>query len=258
MKPLILIGNDDGIYTKGIRTLVEIAKEFGDVVVVAPDKQFSAKSHSVTLEKPIRYKKSSVFDDLGVEAYRTTGTPVDGIKLALNNILKRKPDLVLSGINHGANPGINAFYSGTVAVIIEAAMHKIPAIAFSYTSYEPNPDFTATKKYARFIIRKALESGQKDFCLNVNIPPLPLEEIKGLKLCKQTMGTWSEEFDEYVHPIRNEKYYWLTGQFINYEPDNPETDIWALNNGFVSVVPIHIDLTNYKHLQAFKSWEKDV
>ena len=252
MKPLILISNDDSVYAKGIKELVEIAKQFGEVVVVAPDKPQSAKSHSVTLGAPIMYKKITRFGD--IEAYKCTGTPADCVKIALFTILKRKPDLILSGINHGANYSVNLLYSGTVAAAVEGALHNIPSIALSIDSHESEADFTLAKKYSTEIIEKTLQNGLDDkICLNVNIPDIELEQAKGIKICRQTKGVWAEDFIERKHPTIPFSYHWLTGKFHNQEPDNQETDVWAIDNNYAAIVPLQIDLTSYKMLDKMKN-----
>lgn len=252
MIPKILISNDDSIFAKGIKEIVEIAKEFGDVVVVAPDSPQSAKSHSITLEVPLFYNKSNIFGD-DIEAYSCSGTPADCVKLAFNYLLKQKPDLVISGINHGSNYSINLIYSGTVAAAVEGAIHGVPSIAFSLTSHEPDADFEATKIYIRQIIKKVLKSNEKELCLNVNIPDVDYSEIKGMKVCKQTKGAWFEEFSPIVHPNKNTPYFWLTGKYANFEPEKTDTDVWAIENNYVSIVPMKIDFTDYEMIDKLSS-----
>ena len=251
MRPLILISNDDSIYSKGIKELIEVAKQFGKVIVVAPDKPQSAKSHSVTLDAPITINKITRFGD--VEAYKCSGTPADCVKMAIYQVLDRKPDLVLSGINHGANYSVNLIYSGTVAVATEALMHSIPSIAFSVTTHDSDADFTLAKKYIHEIIEKIIKAGlNPKTCLNVNIPDIELEKAQGIKICTQTKGVWSEEFIKREHPTINKSYYWLTGEFSNLEPDNKKTDVWAINNNYIAIVPLQIDFTNYPMLEDLK------
>lgn len=256
MKPLILVSNDDSINAKGIKSIVEVAKQFGRVVVVAPDKPQSAKSHSITLEAPLTFKKTNIFGD-DVESYCTSGTPADCVKLAFHNILDRKPDLILSGINHGSNFSVNLIYSGTVAAAVEGAMHNIPSIALSITSHDEDADFTTAKIYAEKIIQKVLNSESKDLCLNVNIPYVKVSEIKGIKTCKQTKGAWFEEFAKIPHPNNGKNYYWLTGKYVNFEPESTDTDAWAIDNNYVSIVPVKIDFTDYKALEEISNWTFD-
>ena len=252
MKPLILVSNDDSIYAKGIKVMVEIAKKFGDVVVVAPDKPQSAKSHSVTLDAPLTYKAVNIFGD-EIEAYKCSGTPADCVKMAIHQILDRKPDLVLSGINHGANYSINLLYSGTMAAAIEGHIHGIPAIALSILSYEEDADFSLAEKHGSEIVKKVINNGlSQDICLNVNIPYINENETAGIKVCRQTKGIWAEEFVERKHPKHDEPYYWLTGKYTNLEPNNPETDIWAIDNNYIAIVPLQIDFTNYPMLEDLK------
>jgi 5'-nucleotidase len=254
MKPLILISNDDSIYAKGISALVEIAKQFGDIVVVAPDSPQSAKSHSITLDKPLTYQKSDIFGN-EIQAFAVSGTPADCVKFALNSLLNKKPNLILSGINHGSNASVNLIYSGTVAAAIEGAMHNISSIALSLDSHNPNADFDAAKFFAKKIISQTLKNYDDKICLNVNIPKIPKNQIKGIKFCKQTRGAWFEEFVNIPHPNKNTNYFWLTGKYVNFEPQSKDTDIWAIENNYVSVVPIKIDFTDYKNLEKIKNWE---
>jgi 5'-nucleotidase len=252
-RPLILVSNDDSVYSKGIKELVEVAKKFGEVIVVAPDSPQSAKSHSVTLEAPLFIKETTNFGE--IKAFKCSGTPADSVKIAIHEILKRKPDLILSGINHGSNSSVNVFYSGTIAAAVEGCLHGIPSIGLSLTTYDPNADFSLAKKYSTEIIEKVLKYGlDKGTCLNVNIPYISDNEAKGIKICRQTKGIWAEEFNKSVHPSRKTDYYWLTGKYINFEPDQDDTDIWALENNFAAIVPMQIDFTDYKSLEKMKTW----
>lgn len=248
MNKTILISNDDSIYSKGIKAIVEVANEFGKVIVVAPDRPQSAKSHSITLDGTISYKKSNIFGN-EVEAYACSGTPADSVKLALNQILKEKPDMVLSGINHGANSSVNLIYSGTVAAAVEGALHSIPSIALSTTTHDADADFTAAKKYARIIIEKVINTKEESLCLNVNVPDIHESEIKGMKICKQTKGAWFEEFAPIKHPHKEVPYFWLTGKYVNFEPDRTDTDVWAIENNYVAIVPIKVDFTDYEMMK---------
>lgn len=243
-KPLILVTNDDGMFAPGIKNLIEVARQFGEVVVVAPNSPQSAKGHAITIEDPLRLHSVDVFNE--VEAYECSGTPVDCVKLAKNIILKdRKPDLCLSGINHGSNASINIIYSGTLSAAMEASIEGIPSIGFSLLDYSLDADFRASKVVAEKLIDYALNEKIKGCnLLNVNIPNSPIEEIKGMKICRQAEGSWTEEFIEASDP-RGQKYYWLTGRFVT-EDLEPDTDIWALENGYVSVVPSGHDLTIHR------------
>lgn len=254
-KPLILVSNDDSIFSNGIKELVEVAKRFGEVIVVAPDKPQSAKSHSVTLEAPIFLEEVNIFDE--VKAYKCSGTPADCVKIALFEIMKRKPDLVLSGINHGSNTSVNVIYSGTIAAAVEGCLHGIASIGLSITSHYPNSNLELSTKYSEEIIGKVLKYGlPKGTCLNVNIPDISVNEAKGIKICRQTKGVWAEEFNKRRHPNREEDYFWLTGRYINFEPEMTDNDLWALNNNYAAVVPLQIDFTDYKALKEMESWWK--
>jgi 5'-nucleotidase len=250
MKPLILVTNDDGIVAPGIRNLVEVASKFGEVVVVAPDKPQSGQGHAITLNDPLRLRKLDIFE--GVESYECTGTPVDCVKLAKNVLLKnRKVDLCVSGINHGSNAAINIIYSGTMSAAMEASLEGIDSIGFSYLDYSFGADFTASRHFVEIIISEVLTHGLRECrLLNVNIPQGSIEEIKGIKVCKQGEGNWVEDFQEGIDP-RGEKYYWLTGKFINQDTaDN--ADIKALADKYVSVVPSGHDLTVYSALKSME------
>jgi 5'-nucleotidase len=244
-KPLILVTNDDGVTAKGINCLVEVAKKFGDVIVVAPDKPQSAMGHAITINSILYVKEISVVGN--VTTLSTSGTPVDCVKLAVNEIMDRKPDLVLSGINHGSNASINVIYSGTMSAAVEAALEGIPAIGFSLLDYDHDADFTASQHFAELIIPHVIENGiPKGVCLNVNIPKLPVKDIKGIKICHQANANWEEKFDKRTNP-HGQTYYWLTGDFVNYEVGE-ETDLWALDNGYVSIVPTQFDMTAHKSI----------
>jgi 5'-nucleotidase len=253
-KPLILVTNDDGITAPGIRTLVEIASQLGEVVVVAPDSPQSAMGHAITVSDPIRLHPSDVFE--GIEAYECSGTPADCVKLAKHIVLKdRQPDICVSGINHGSNASINIIYSGTLSAAMEASLEGIPSIGFSLLDYAYNANFDGSKAYVKELISWVLENGMESGrLLNANIPNLPENEIKGFKVCRQADARWVEEFTEAIDP-RGQKYYWLTGKFIN-EDKGTDTDIAALEKGYISVVPSMHDLTNYPALEKVKGIEK--
>ncbi|MEZ4883942.1 MAG: 5'/3'-nucleotidase SurE [Chitinophagales bacterium] len=250
---IILVTNDDGITAGGIRALIEVAKEFGKVVVVAPDSPQSAMGHAITITKPLRLKQVDIFE--GVEAYACSGTPVDCVKLATDKVLHRKPDLCVSGINHGSNSSINIIYSGTLSAAMEASLENINAIGFSFLDYRSDANMEVTKKYVRIIIDQVLTNGLLDHqLLNVNIPNLPEKQIKGIKICRQAKANWSEEFDERIDP-QGRKYYWLSGKFTN-EDAGDDTDEYALEEGYVSVVPVQHDLTAYNGIAFLKeNWE---
>lgn len=244
-KPVILVTNDDGITAPGIRNLVQAVQGLGKVVVIAPDKPQSGMGHAITIGVPLRLNKVTFFDSLDVEAYQCTGTPVDCVKLAVDKVLHKKPDLCISGINHGANHSINVIYSGTMSAAVEAAIESIPSVGFSLLDYSLEADFSAARQYARIIVEQMLRTPpQKHTVLNVNFPIATPEEIKGIKLCRQAYAKYEEDFLERTDP-HGRKYYWLTGEFVNFD-EGTDTDVWALANNYVSVVPVQFDLTHYK------------
>lgn len=250
-KPLILVTNDDGVHSPGISTLVKVALNFGDVYVVAPDKAQSGMGHAITINSTLRVDEVNAHP--GTRSWSCTGTPVDCVKMAINKLLPRKPDLCLSGINHGPNHSINVIYSGTMSAAVEGALEGVPSIGFSLMDYSIAADFSASAIICNKIIDWVLKNGlAKGVCLNANIPRLHIDEIKGIKTCRQSGGTWNEELDERTDPS-GRNYYWLTGKFENFEPSATDTDVWALENGYVSVVPCHFDLTAYRQLEALKS-----
>ncbi|MBP6396640.1 MAG: 5'/3'-nucleotidase SurE [Saprospiraceae bacterium] len=254
MKPLILVTNDDGIVAPGIKNLVEVAASFGEVIVVAPDKPQSGQGHAITLHEPIRLTRVDVFE--GIEAYECSGTPVDCVKLAKNVLLKNRTiNLCVSGINHGSNASINIIYSGTMSAAMEASLEGVNSIGFSLMDYSFQADFTAARKFAATIIQDVLQQGMPGCnLLNVNIPKGSPEDIKGIRVCKQGEGSWVEEFQEGTDP-RGQKYYWLTGKFVNMD-QSPIADIKALDDNYVSVVPSGHDLTKYPAIDTLKFLER--
>ncbi len=254
-KPLILITNDDGILAPGIRNLISFMLELGEVVVVAPDKGQSGMGHAVTITHPIRMEKIKLEDHHA--EYSCSGTPVDCVKLAVDKVLKRKPDVLVSGINHGSNASVNVIYSGTMSAAIEGAMEGIPSIGFSLLDFSYNADFQSAKKFIQKIVLNILKY-QKDkvTCLNVNIPAVKENEIRGIRVCRQAKANWVEEFDHRKDP-RGKDYYWLTGKFHLHE-DTDETDEWALANNYISVVPIQYDFTAFQMIPKLQKWDFDV
>lgn len=252
-KPLILVTNDDGITAPGITALIDVAKRIGEVVVVAPDSPQSGMGHAITISNPIRLHPSNVHE--GVQAFECSGTPVDCVKLAKNVVLKdREVDLCVSGINHGSNAAINIIYSGTMSAAMEASIEGIPSIGFSLLDFEYDADFESSKPFIESLMRFALEEGLTGGnLLNVNIPKLSRSEIKGMRVCRQANARWVEEFMESSDP-RGQKYYWLTGRFVNEDTSN-DTDVWALENGYISVVPSMHDLTNYDAIKSLAAIE---
>jgi 5'-nucleotidase len=246
-RPLILVTNDDGITAPGIKALTEVASELGEVVIVAPDSPQSGKGHAITIHDPLRLRKARIFPH--IEAWECSGTPVDCVKLAKHVVLKDRPiDLCVSGINHGSNASINIIYSGTMSAAMEASMEGIRSIGFSLLDFSFDADFEAAKYWVKKLMIYALNHQfPHGNLLNVNIPKLPLADIKGVKLCRQANARWVEEFVEGRDP-NGQRYYWLSGKFIN-EDTGTDTDVWALENNYISVVPAMHDLTNYKMLE---------
>ena len=249
-RPLILITNDDGYRSRGLQALIEAARPFGDVVAVAPVEGQSGMSHALTVKVPIRLEKHA--EDTGFVQYICKGTPVDCVKIALNRLVDHHPDLLLTGINHGANSSVSVLYSGTMAAAIEGCMYHIPAIGFSLCDHSPEADFSPYIGKIQSIIQKVMKNGlQRGTCLNVNIPKIPVDDIKGVCICRQTRGYWIEEFEHRIDPNHHE-YYWLTGNFFNEEPDAHDTDEWALKNQYISIVPVQVDMTCYQSMDKIK------
>lgn len=251
-KPLILITNDDGITAKGIKSLTKAMEGLGELIIVAPDSPQSGKGHAITISDPLRIREEKVY---GVKAYSCTGTPVDCVKIAIYHILKRKPDLLVSGINHGSNASTNVIYSGTMSAAVEGAIENIPSVGFSLLDYDADADFDASMHYARKIANSLLEmENPNHVCLNVNIPKGKLSDLKGLKVCRQGMASWEDTFDVRKDQFGRD-YFWLTGEFKEQEQAE-DTDMHALAKGYVSVVPTQFDLTAYNELKTYKEIEK--
>lgn len=252
-RPLILVTNDDGITAPGLRALIQVMNEIGDVIVVAPDSPQSAIGHAITINSTLYCSPISIDDTEEQIEYTCSGTAADCVKLAVNEILNRKPDICISGINHGSNSSINVIYSGTMSAAVEAGIEGIPAIGFSLCDYSWEADFKAAKEYAKSITLHALQNGMpKGVVLNVNIPKAKKEDILGIKVCRQAKAHWVEEFDKRTNP-QGRDYYWLTGSFVN-EDKGEDTDEWALANNYVSVVPVQFDLTAHHAIQDINSW----
>ena len=251
--PIILVTNDDGVTAPGIRNLVEAVKDLGKIVVVAPDKPQSGMGHAITIGQPLRLQKVDGFGD--IDAWSCSGTPVDCVKLAVDKVLKGKPDICLSGINHGANHSINVIYSGTMSAAMEASIESIPSIGFSLLDHSIDADFAGARKYASLIVKDMLKRKMdKHLLLNVNVPAVDVALIKGAKLCRQAYAKYQENFLERDDP-NGRKYFWLTGEFVNFDKGK-DTDVWALKNNYVSVVPVQFDLTNYVLKSKFeKNWK---
>ncbi len=252
-KPLILVTNDDGITAPGIRALISVMNTIGEVYVVAPDRPQSGMGHAITVNSTLYCDAIVIDKNAPQKEYSCSGTPADCVKMASRQILDRQPDLCVSGINHGSNAAINVIYSGTMSAAVEAGIEGIPAIGFSLLDYSLDANFEPSKKYVKTIVENVLKNGlPKGVVLNVNIPRLPEEGIKGVKICRQANAHWLEEFDKRTNPMGRE-YYWLTGKFVN-EDKGEDTDEWALQQGYVSVVPTQFDLTAHHFIQELNNW----
>jgi len=250
IKPLILITNDDGADAPGILVLSRLMMQIGEVVEVAPDGPRSAQSNALTVTHPIRFKK--IEEKEGLTRYSCTGTPTDCIKLALNEIVERQPDLIVSGINHGSNSAINVIYSGTMGAVLEGCENGILSIGFSIDNHSIEADFSEFEQYVLKISKETLKNGlPHGVCLNVNAPK---GKIAGIKVARQCDGRWTKEFAKRTDP-QGRAYFWLTGNFENHEPENEETDEWALSKGYVSIVPTKIDMTAYDAMTAIRNWK---
>ena len=249
-KPLILITNDDGHDAPGIQVLTQLMMQLGDVVVVAPDGARSAQSNALTVTHPIRFKKLE--EKEGLIRYSCTGTPTDCVKLALNEIVDRRPELIVAGINHGSNSAINVIYSGTMGAVLEGCENGILSIGFSVCDHSLDADFSIFESYVLKITRAALLNGLPHAtCLNVNAP---VGDIKGIRVARQCDGRWTKEYAKRTDP-RGGSYFWLTGNFENHEPRAEDTDEWALDHGFISIVPTKIDLTAYETMEIIRTWK---
>ncbi|MDO5509755.1 MAG: 5'/3'-nucleotidase SurE [Weeksellaceae bacterium] len=252
-KPLILVTNDDGITAPGIRKLIEIMHEIGEVYVIAPDSPQSGMGHAITINNTLHIEEMKLKGGAEKE-WACSGTPVDCVKIAIDKILPRRPDLCVSGINHGSNSSINVIYSGTMSAAVEAGIENIPSIGFSLSDFSYHADFHAAKEHIKQIAMQVLENGLPEgTVLNVNIPKASKSELKGIRVCRQARAKWNEEFEQREDP-RGRTYYWLTGRFENLDKGD-DTDEWALENNYISVVPVQFDLTAYNSLQVLKSWD---
>lgn len=250
-RPLILVTNDDGITAPGIRALIEVMNGLGDIIVVAPDSPQSGTGHAITVNNTLHINKIANQD---FPEYSCSGTPVDCVKIAVHEILGKKPDLCVSGINHGSNSSINVIYSGTMSAAVEAGIEGIPAIGFSLLDYNWDASFEEIKSFVKKITQQVLQNGLPEgVVLNVNFPKLPEKQIKGIKVCRQAKAIWEEKFDKRQTPMGKD-YYWLTGEFVNKDKGE-DTDEWALANGYVSVVPVQFDLTAHHAIQTLNSWD---
>lgn len=249
-KPLILVSNDDGYQAKGVRELVKCIAGIGRVIAVCPDSPRSAQSMAITVSQAMRISRVDSPVE-GVEMWKVNGTPADCVKLAMNTVVDRTPDLVVAGINHGSNAAINVLYSGTMGAVMEGGAFGVPSIGFSLTSHDPDADFNGCFPFVEKIVRGVLDEGlPQGVVLNVNIPatnPYPAK----MQLCRECKGKWTDEYQEYQDP-QGGKFYWLKGKFFNEEPDSVDTDEWALSHGIVSVVAENIERTaRCNHLPLF-------
>ena len=251
-RPYILISNDDGYQAKGLAELIAVAKNYGDLIVVSSERGESGMSHAITMKTPLRVNTLEETDAFSL--YVINGTPADCIKIAMNQLVKKKPDLVLSGINHGSNASISVVYSGTLGATREACLNQIPAIGLSLLNHDKQADFSMVKHFLPKIIEQTLTKGiANQTFLNVNFPNIKINEVKGIKVCRQTKGVWKEEYIKRTDPNGGE-YYWLTGAFDNFEPHATDTDEWALSNNYISIVPSKIDATSYSEIDRIKTW----
>ncbi len=237
MKPLILITNDDSINARGIHHLVDCVKSLGEVYVVAPAEPHSGQSAAFTPNFPMRINRHHGYN--GAKVFSVTGTPVDCVKLAMHNIVPRRPDLLLSGINHGSNAGNSIVYSGTMGAAFEACMCGIPAVGYSLLSHDPMADFSECSALITDITRQVLEKGlPTGVCLNVNFPARV--KVEGAKVVRAARSRWTEEYKEYLDP-HGQPFYWLTGSLINEEPDSTDTDLYWLDRNYATIVPAYAD-----------------
>lgn len=249
-RPLILISNDDGVMAKGISELIKFLRPLGEIVVMAPDAPRSGSGCAITVTQPVHYQL--LRKDVGLTVYKCSGTPSDCIKLARNTVLERKPDLVVGGINHGDNSATNVHYSGTMGVVIEGCLNGIPSIGFSLCSHDPGADFEPAGSYIRQIAAMVLEKGLPPLtCLNVNFPDI--EEFKGIKICEQAKGRWTNEWEPCPRKS-DDNYFWLIGEFKDDEPENEKNDHWALTNGYVAITPTVVDVTAYGFMNELSKW----
>lgn len=246
----ILITNDDGIAAPGIKALTEVMHELGEIFIIAPDSAQSGMGHAITINSTLELKHIPGF--LGTEnAYSCTGTPVDCVKMGIHELMKTRPDLCVSGVNHGSNSSINVIYSGTMSAAVEGGIEGIPSIGFSLCDYSWDANFENIKPFIKKIAFEVLEKGLPEgVILNVNFPKT--DQIKGIKICRQAKAAWEEEFDKRTNPMGKE-YYWLTGKFVNHD-NGEDTDEWALANDYISIVPVHFDLTAYHAIQQLNNW----
>lgn len=247
---LILLTNDDGLYASGLKTLLEVVEEFGKVIMISTIESMSGMSQALTVKVPLRVRL--IEENEKHRIYASNGTPTDCVKLAVNQLVDRMPDFVVSGINHGSNASVSVLYSGTMAAALEGCLYGISSVGFSLNDFSSSADFSVCKEYVRIVMKKMVEESlPSGICLNVNIPAIKKEDIRGIKVCRQSKGNWKEEFEKRKDPM-GKSYYWLTGIYKNHEPDATDTDEWAIANNYVSVVPVSIDMTAHSYLDKLK------
>jgi 5'-nucleotidase len=249
-KPLILITNDDGVKAPGIRALISYIRPLGRIVVVAPDRPQSGTAHAVTIAHPLRLEL--IARETDYEEYSCNGTPADCVKLAFKIVMKRRPDFLFSGINHGTNASINIIYSGTMAAVLEGALAGVPSVGFSLNNYHHDADFGPSEQFVKLVATNVISHGLPEgVCLNVNLPDIPVERIRGVKVCRQAAGTWQEDFDERQDP-HGRKYYWMKGVYAQIG-SGEDTDQWALEHDYVAVVPVQFDFTAYNSMEILRN-----
>lgn len=250
-KPLIFITNDDGISSKGIRSMVDAVRDLGDIVLIAPDSPQSGMGHAITIHDPIRMELSDLHP--GIEAFSCSGTPVDCVKLGVYEVLHKKPDLILSGINHGANTSTNVLYSGTMSAAVEGAMEGVPSMGVSLCSFDANANFDiamqVVRKLSLQLLNDSIESG---YCLNVNIPDVNSDDFQGLKVCRQAHAFWEDRFDKRIDQ-HGKPYYWLTGDFLDQDKTE-DTDLYWIEKNYATIVPTQFDMTAHWVLDKLKNW----
>lgn len=250
--PLILLTNDDGYHAKGLSSLLNSIKDIGEIMLIAPDRPQSGMGHAITVNNPVKCNKINFFS--GINAFNCSGTPVDCVKMGIYLLNGRKPDMILSGINHGSNVSTNILYSGTMAAAVEGALDGIPSIGFSLTDFSVDADFSYAEKIVQLLTKKVLLEGlKKGTCLNVNIPNVNESQIKGIKVCKQGKAYWEDTFEKRKDPLGKD-YYWLTGSFTSQDKDE-ETDVNFLKNNYVTVVPSQYDMTCLESVNKLKKWK---
>lgn len=251
-RPLILVTNDDDITAPGIKSLIDAVKSFGDLLIIAPDRPQSGMGHAITVNSLLRLNETNVHK--GHREFSCSGTPVDCVKLGIYEILKKSPDLIVSGINHGSNVSTNVLYSGTMSAAVEGALEGIPSIGFSLCDYRYDADFTGAKKIVKQIVKEVLKNKMPEgVCLNVNIPSVPVNKLKGIKVCRMAKAFWDDKFDKRNDPL-GKPYYWLTGEFKDFD-SGEDTDLFALKNNYVSLVPIQFDMTAHHTIANLNTWK---